>query len=132
MSNKDEILQKKYVECEEYTVILQKGIDNSPKGKIVLKNITQNYIVYKIYMNKENTYTLTQSTGFILPEAKTEIGIRRNFEVKSVLQKDFDEKDLADEKFMIRAFPINGSVTSVISSLLNRKQIVGNWLLLKG
>ncbi len=70
-----------YIETDDKTIFINKGQDSVYRGKILLKNLTSRQIVYKVYMNKLNTYTLNNPIGCIFPYSSFEVHFKRNVAV---------------------------------------------------
>ena len=47
------------------------------ESKIKLKNLTNNYIIYKIFSNNQKIYTVKPSKSFILPKETKDVNIKR-------------------------------------------------------
>lgn len=73
----------KFVETQPQKIILIKVIDqNFYEGRITLKNITNNHVVYKFFNHNEITYSISPSVYYIRPYQKFTVNIKRFEKVK--------------------------------------------------
>ena len=62
-------------------IILSKTNDGKYISKIILNNITSNYIIFKVFMNKEQLYSANPSVGYLEPKGNTQLTIKRIMKV---------------------------------------------------
>lgn len=68
----------KYVEVFPNKIVLQKSYDQTYlESKIVLTNLLDKYVVFKVYINKSAIYSANPSTSFIRPKENISINIKR-------------------------------------------------------
>jgi len=58
-------------------IILSKNFDGKYFSKVNLNNITHNFIIFKVFINKEQLYSANPSVGFIEPKGNLQITIKR-------------------------------------------------------
>ena len=103
---------KLYVKTEQDKVYLTKSLETTSKiliGKVVLENLTDMTVLYKVLINRAETYSANPANYYILPRQKTEILIKR-FEDTSSLKGDL---------ILIQACPTNAIINGV-THILNK------------
>lgn len=97
--------QKNYFKANTNKVLFQKAkISNKDAlvSSIVLTNLTDQYILFKVYINKQQGYySIAPSTSFIAPKGEAFISIKRL------------EGDEGNDTFLISGYPTNTVITSV-------------------
>ena len=97
----------KYFKTDQDKIYLTKKTDLVPVqywSTLNLINNTDEYLIFKVYINKQKIYSTSPSTSYIEPNKKTEIIIKR---------QDLGETNISDEIFMISAYPIDEKLESV-------------------
>lgn len=101
----DKLSSPTYFEVRPDKIYLLKSKDGKNyESKINLLNLTSKYLVFKVYINKNQIFSANPSSGFILPNAGINIMIKR--------QKDDDETKGVD-KFLIVGFQVDETITDV-------------------
>jgi hypothetical protein len=81
-------------------VITQSNNSNYFESILNLTNLTDDYIVFKIYNNKRELYSAKPSTSFIPPKETAKVAIKRFKKVEEVSQ-------VAKDKFLLIFYTIN-------------------------
>ncbi len=69
---------KKYIEVFPNKILLAKSNDqNYYEAKLTLNNLTNSFVVFKVYINKSTIYSANPSTSFIPPKEGISINIKR-------------------------------------------------------
>jgi hypothetical protein len=69
---------KKYIEVSPEKITLSKTSDTSfYESRVVLKNKTDQHVVFKVYINKNTVYSANPSTSFIPPQESIIITVKR-------------------------------------------------------
>lgn len=105
---------KIYVKSEHDKVYLSKSLETTSRiltGKVILENLTDKTVLYKVLINKAETYSANPANYYILPKQKTEILIKR-FEDTSSLKGDL---------ILIQACPTDAVISGVSLILFNIK-----------
>ena len=72
------------------TFNIEENNTNQPSDNIVVKNITNNYIIFKIQTSKKELYTISPTAYTIIPPLQQEtIGIILNYNSNMKLNEDF-------------------------------------------
>lgn len=71
---------------------------------ITLANLTNKYLIFKIYINKQKVYSTTPSTSFLDPYGSKVISIKR-LEIKDL--------NCEGDCFMFSAYPVDSPITDV-------------------
>jgi hypothetical protein len=97
--------ENKYIEVFPDKIILSRPLEqNHYEARLTLTNLTDKYVVYKVYINNNAIYSATPSTGFIKPKEITSVNIKR-------LEKEPKGGQETKDKFLILAFPVNQVLT---------------------
>jgi hypothetical protein len=71
-------MAQNYLDVHPNKIILSRPFNQSfYESKLTLTNITDKYIVFKVYINKSTQYSSNPSTGFIKPGDNIVITIKR-------------------------------------------------------
>jgi len=81
-------------------VITQSNNSNYFESILNLTNLTEEYIVFKIYNNKRELYSAKPSTSFIPPKETSKVAIKRFKKMEEVSQ-------IAKDKFLLILYTIN-------------------------
>lgn len=74
---KGDMKNVKFVEIFPSKIILVKMTDQSfSEGRIVVKNLTQNYVIYKILTRQSAGYAVSPSVYFIKPSNSVTINVK--------------------------------------------------------
>ena len=96
-----------YLETNPNKIILIKIIDqNFYEGRILMKNVTNNYIIYKFIFNQQMIYSITPSVYFLKPGENFTVNVKR-FEKVSI-----DELKSKD-KFLLIAIETPNEIADV-------------------
>lgn len=90
--------ERNYFKINEDKIYLSKKKENINTfylGTVTIHNITNNYLLFKVYINKQKLYSTNPSTGYILPNEKAEVLVKR---------QDTNEEVISDEIFMFSAY----------------------------
>lgn len=100
--------ENKYLEVLSDKVILTRTASNPYyEAKITLTNITNKYVVFKVYINKHTLYSANPASTFIPPKENILITIKR-------LENAADVDPSSKDKIFILAFPVNQAIQDVI------------------
>lgn len=66
-----------YLEINPNQIILSKTSTDYYESKIELKNLTNKYVLFKVFNNKKTTYSSTPNYGFLTPGGSINIEIKR-------------------------------------------------------
>ena len=103
-----------YIKVDENFLVINMENGTNYKGKLVIKNVFSENIVFKIFSNKQKTYNFLKNYGLLEPNENCEIVVlRRNLLVKLFKTKELDENELKEEKLMIKAFKVNSNIMTV-------------------
>ncbi len=76
-------MDNKYIEVFPDKIKLSKTFEqNFYESRITLTNLTNLYVVFKVYINKNTIYSANPSSSFIKPKESTTITIKRLEKVK--------------------------------------------------
>ena len=81
-------------------VIIQSINSNILESKINLTNLTNDYVVFKIYNNKHSLYSAKPSTSFIPPKETVNVIIKR-------FKKEENISQVGKDKFLLMLYTIN-------------------------
>lgn len=81
-------------------VITQTGNSNNYESKLNLTNLTNEYVVFKIYSNQQALYSAKPSTSFIPPKETAYVSIKR-------FKKDEEQTKVGKDKFLLVFYTIN-------------------------
>jgi hypothetical protein len=81
-------------------VITQTGNSNYYESKLNLTNLTNEYVVFKIYNNQHALYSAKPSTSFIPPKETAYVSIKR-------FKKDEEQTKVGKDKFLLVFYTIN-------------------------
>lgn len=81
-------------------VITQTGNSNYYESKLNLTNLTNEYVVFKIYNNQHALYSAKPSTSFIPPKETAYVSIKR-------FKKDEEQAKVGKDKFLLVFYTIN-------------------------
>jgi hypothetical protein len=71
-------IQKPFIEAFPNKISLTKAYEQDLyEARITLTNLTKNYVIFKVFINKTTTYSATPSTGFIPPLDNVSLHIKR-------------------------------------------------------
>ena len=71
-------MDNKYVDVFPDKIKLSKTFDqNYHEARITLTNLTNNYVVFKVYINKNTIYSANPSSSYIKPKESTTVSIKR-------------------------------------------------------
>lgn len=118
-------------------VITQSTNSNYSESILNLSNLTNEYIIFKIYNNQHTLYSAKPSTSFIPPKDTVKVGIKRykKEEDKSQIGKDkflllfytinkvINDNEEAKEAFKTKIFNENSKQESMISIILKDQEI---------
>ena len=98
--------------------IYRKNENEYYEASITLKNITNNYLIFKVYINSQKfTYVPKPSTSFIRPNESVKIKVNRNY------NKALEENNKSNnDKFLIKIH----SIEKVVNSNEEAKEIIKN------
>ncbi len=103
-----------YIIANPDKIILSKNADGKWFSKITLNNVTHNYIIFKVFINKEQLYSANPSVGFIEPRGNVQITIKRIMNVIIRINKDANDDTLqGNDKFLIKAYISHKKLTDV-------------------
>lgn len=97
---------KKYFKIETDKINLAKSYSqpNTYSGKVVLVNLTSDFLIYKAMINKAKLYTANPSCSFIAPNSKAEVQIKR---------LESTSTDVKGDYFLFKAYPVNQRISDV-------------------
>lgn len=110
--------KKVYIDAYPNKIILSKNFEkNYYESKINLTNLTNNFVVFKVFINKSQLYSANPSTSFIPPRESKYINIKR--------KSDRGNEDTSKDKFLIMAFPSENQVkdNQEATALVNKENI---------
>ena len=81
-------------------VITQSNNSNVLESKLNLTNLTNDFVVFKIYNNQHSLYSAKPSSSFIPPKETTNVSIKR-------FKKEENISQVGKDKFLLRFFTIN-------------------------
>ena len=81
-------------------VITQSKNSNIFESKLNLTNLTNDYVVFKIYNNQHSLYSAKPSTSYIPPKETTNVAIKR-------FKKEENQSQVGKDKFLLMFFTIN-------------------------
>ena len=58
-------------------VLISSKISNQLESNINIKNLTNDYVIFKIYNNQQNKYSVKPSTSFISPMETKTVSVKR-------------------------------------------------------
>lgn len=77
---------------------------NIISSTVTLVNLTDSYLLFKVYINKQKIYSTNPSTSFIPPRGKVDVTIKR---------QDTNEEVISGDTFKFAAYPTEEVVTDV-------------------
>ena len=78
INSQSNIKQNKFIEVEPNKIILIKVTDQSIyEGRLILKNLTNNYVVYRFFNTLYMTYSITPIVYYIRPNENFIVNIKR-------------------------------------------------------
>ena len=87
-----------YAEVFPNPLNIYKGSDSKYcETSITIKNLINNYLIFKIYVNIIDKYLIKPSSSFIKPNESKKIIINRN-------KKNYEENNSIKEKFLIKIY----------------------------
>jgi hypothetical protein len=110
LNRSDKLKAARYLDTIPNRIILVKVIDQKfYEGRIQLKNITNNFVVYRFFNNQHMTYLISPNVYFIRP-----------FETFTVNIKRFDKTAVdelkTNDKILLVAMESESKMTDVINS----------------
>ena len=81
-------------------VITQSNNSNVLESKLNLTNLTNDFVVFKIYNNQHSLYSAKPSSSFIPPKETANVSIKR-------FKKEENISQVGKDKFLLRFFTIN-------------------------
>jgi hypothetical protein len=76
-------MENKYLEIFPNKIVLSKTFDqNFYEARLNLTNLTNQYLVFKVYINKNTIYSANPSTSFIKPQDSVVVNVKRLERVK--------------------------------------------------
>ena len=81
-------------------IISQSSSSNFLESKLNLKNLTNDYVIFKLFNNQHSLYSAKPSTSFIPPKETAEIAIKR-------FKKEVDQTRQGKDKFLLIFYTIN-------------------------
>ena len=81
-------------------ILYQSKNSNFLESKLNFTNLTNDYVIFKLYNNQHTLYSVKPSTSFILPKETTKINIKR-------FKKDDDQSKIGKDKFLLLFYTIN-------------------------
>ena len=81
-------------------VITQSNDSNVLESKLNLTNLTNDFVVFKIYNNQHSLYSAKPSSSFIPPKETVNVSIKR-------FKKEENISQVGKDKFLLRFFTIN-------------------------
>ena len=115
----------RYIETSPDKVVFKKALDDRYTAIVNIHNLTDNYVLFQIFLNKQSSYSVLPAIGFIEPYNSTEVIIRHieeRLEVSDSLYKDDLEKIRKKDKFLIKAIITNKQISCVRIHLLRTKK----------
>ena len=77
-------MENKFVEVFPNKVTLSRSLPQSLfECRLTLTNLTDNYVIFKVYINNSAQYSANPSTSFIKPRDDATINIKRLDKVKN-------------------------------------------------
>jgi hypothetical protein len=68
----------KYLDVFPEKIYLKKILEQSyHEGRVTLTNITDKFVIYKVYINQNSIYSVNPSTSFIPPRGTVTVFIKR-------------------------------------------------------
>ena len=91
---------------EQDVIYLSKSNENNNiySSVVTITNLTDKYLLFKVYINKIRVYSANPPTSFIPPREKADISIKR-------IEGEFDPSE--NDVFMFAAYPVDTVVNSV-------------------
>lgn len=75
-----------YIDVFPSEILLRKQLDQDNfEGKVNLTNLTNKYIIFKVYINQSNIYSVHPSTSYLPPLSNTDILVKRQSKVNKKL-----------------------------------------------
>lgn len=108
--NRNELKQKspKYIETPTNRIILVKVIDQKfYEGRLQLKNLTNNFVVYRFFNSHHMTYTISPCVYFIKPFETFTVNIKRFDKVS------LDESNFIRDKLLLVAMESENKMTDI-------------------
>jgi hypothetical protein len=99
----------KYFIVESDKIYLSKSANNSFQGSVILKNITENFLIFKTMINRAKQYTAYPSCSFIAPYSTSEVQIKRLVNLNNEVKDDF---------FLFKAYPVTYKIKDVSNYFL--------------
>ncbi len=97
----------KYLEVLSDKLILSRTVSNPYyEAKINLTNLTNKYVIFKVYINKHTLYSANPASTFIPPKENISITVKR-------LENAADVEPTSKDKLFILAFPVNQAIQDV-------------------
>jgi hypothetical protein len=81
-------------------IISQSSSSNYLESKLNLRNLTNDYVIFKLFNNQHSLYSAKPSTSFIPPKESAEIAIKR-------FKKEVDQTRQGKDKFLLMFYTIN-------------------------
>lgn len=66
-----------YLKLEPEKIILIRNREGKYSATLTLVNTSTEYIIFKIYINKDNIYASTPSVGYVEPSGSTSFLVKR-------------------------------------------------------
>jgi len=103
---------KMYFKIETDKINMSKSYSqpNTYSGKVILTNLTSNYLIYKAMINKAKLYTANPACSFIAPNSQAEVQIKR---------LESTTTDVKGDYFLFKAYPVNQKINDVSKDNLN-------------
>lgn len=84
-------MDNKYIDVFPDKIRLSKTYEqNFYEARITLTNLTNSYIVFKVYINKSTIYSANPSSSYIKPKESITISVKRLEKVKLPINSIFD------------------------------------------
>jgi hypothetical protein len=100
-------MSKKFFHIDSDKIYLTKKTDESGSyyiSKVTLTNLTDKYLLFKVFLTKQKVYSLNPSTSFIPPREKVQVYIKR-----AEAQEEVSKADI----FKFAAYPVDQTITDV-------------------
>jgi len=76
-------MDNKYIDIFPDKIRLSKPFEqNYYEARLTLTNLTNNYVVFKVYINKNTIYSANPSSSYIKPKESITINVKRLEKVK--------------------------------------------------
>ena len=85
-------------------ILIKQRNSNFYESQLNLTNLTNEYVIFKLYNNQQIIYSAKPSTSFIRPKETTNILIKR-------FSTDESQSSTGKDKFFIKLFNINKIIT---------------------